>query len=605
MAYIKLRNQAEYCVSDDSKSLLYRHNPSSQDFWSTACLIPTGKQVLKFRESKTGANVEVLLNDNRWYKIDSNGQSLRLTTEELEKDRNARNAQKESKNVKDDAISANPAKGEKKNSLRESFQNAKNAYDTFRNVDDSSKFEADANRICNDFITQQQNIMDESYRAAEAMDRLIQENARKRDVELNKLRKIEANILAKENKERIFANLEKLLEGGVADFSEGATYIAKYTGVSTQDGLDTISRAIDGYQRSSQELERSSKFYKNWSEIFFLISEGLLFPTHHIDFIVKLINKDCGGSNHSDLDPDDNFDDYLKMCYSKFKRPLHWGYNFEKLPYEDNVKARIHFLSFSLCLDEPYVYDHSLDSMLSKETINDVSHSSESEKVNVKNSKNTPRGDEDTSPTNKTRGKNKPKQQSKNLTNIFSELNEKFKAEKIEDESIKPKGLFDFATRNRNRKVENLKYKRRDLQEEIEGGKKDIRKKLISILKSIEKLLEKEKMLEDTKNTPIKTNREKERLEEKVERLEDQIESIQDDIESCNDDVKDYFNEVLSNVNKYNKVNQELFELTSSDRYKEKYELQGPAIDIAKNISQNTKLKDSKGLTMLFGEYLN
>lgn len=95
MPYIKLRNNVEYSVSEDGKSLLSKHNPSGQNFWGTACSIPNGKQVIKFRESKSGANVEVLLDDNRWYKIDSNGQTLILTTEEMEKDRMVRNAEKE------------------------------------------------------------------------------------------------------------------------------------------------------------------------------------------------------------------------------------------------------------------------------------------------------------------------------------------------------------------------------------------------------------------------------------------------------------------------------------------------------------------------------
>ncbi len=65
--------------------------------------------------------------------------------------------------------------------------------------------------------------------------------------------------------------------------------------------------------------------------------------------------------------------------------------------------------------------------------------------------------------TPKTPGRIKPTKQTVNLNNIFPELKETFKSEKIEDESIKPKGIFDFSTRNRNRKVEYLKEKRREL----------------------------------------------------------------------------------------------------------------------------------------------
>ena len=100
MPYIKLKNNVEYSVSEDGKYLLSKHDPSGQNFWGNARLIPSGKLVKEFRESKSGANVEVLLDDNRWYKIDSNGHTLILTTEEMEKDRMILNAEKKARKAK-------------------------------------------------------------------------------------------------------------------------------------------------------------------------------------------------------------------------------------------------------------------------------------------------------------------------------------------------------------------------------------------------------------------------------------------------------------------------------------------------------------------------
>lgn len=164
--------------------------------------------------------------------------------------------------------------------------------------------------------------------------------------------------------------------------------------------------------------------------------------------------------------------------------------------------------------------------------------------------------------------------------------------------------FFDFSTKNRNRKVENLKDKRRDIQEEIEDNKKSIRESLISILKLTEKLLEKEHALNVLKDTPIKTNRDKERLEDKIETIKDKIESIQDDIVSHNNDVKDSLKGLYTCIDKYNKINQELFAYTSSNRYNLVYSEQSYGIDVAKSISKNVKMRDSKSLVTLFRNYL-
>ncbi len=287
--YIKLESLEEYCVSDDGQYIMKRYNGSE---WTTKYVVPNGKKVMNFRPTRTGAQVQVLFSDGCWYEDNGHG-FLHLTHEEREKDWEARKAEKE-------------VRKEKKNTFKEGFRKAKNPYDTLLNINDSSEFEADANQIYDDYLSQQQNWMDDAYATADAMDRLIQKNARKRDIELDKLRKFEEKIIARESKEHVFLNLEKLLEWGVAESQEGYIEIAKYTGVGTKDGIEAIARAMNGYQKSVQEVSKCDKFFKFWSEIFFLISEGLLFQSHHIDFIVKLIDKELEGSNHSDLEQGEN-----------------------------------------------------------------------------------------------------------------------------------------------------------------------------------------------------------------------------------------------------------------------------------------------------------
>ncbi len=139
---------------------------------------------------------------------------------------------------------------------------------------------------------------------------------------------------------------------------------------------------------------------------------------------------------------------------------------------------------------------------------------------------------------------------------------------------------------------------------EIDDSKKNIRKVLISILKLIKKRLEKEKLLEETKAKHTKTDREKDRQDEKIDKINDQIGTIKDELEVSHEDVKDHMKNLLSCVSKYNKVNQELFVLTSSNRYEQEFIVQGNSINIAKSISQEETMKDLNSLYELFREYL-
>lgn len=503
-------------------------------------------------------------------------------------------ASRKTTNERKSSNSSKSGSSKHRESLGNTIRRVKASINTFSKVDDSSEFEADANQIVNDYLKQQQNWMAEADRQYRERDRILQKLFGMRDAELHKLRQIDRNIIAKTNKRNIFKNLETIFKKGAIGLLD-TDQISKYIGVKSADGKRAVARIEEEYLRSIRTEGLSEKFILCWSEIFYLIEEGIHFNSN-LELISKLISKECGGSNVLGLEPDDNFEGFLKYLYSNVPY-AYWGYDLEKLPYEDKVKARIDYLTTWIPSDdEQYRYDPELLEVLSDKEIADGDDKDDIDDDDVDDCANECNNRKNCIYKEPRKAPNK---------NFFPELNEKFKAENIEDESIKPSGFFDFATRNRNRRVESLKGKRRDLQEEIEDNKKSIRKSLISILKLTEKLLEKEHALNVLKDTPIKTNRDKERLEDKIETLEDKIESIKDDIESSNEDVRDYYKELQSCVNKYNKINKELLGLTSSSKYDEEYSLEGPGINIAMSISKNIKLKDSESLSLLFEEYIN
>lgn len=94
MPYIKLPNDVEYRESEDGLHLQYRRGPSSLHDWINHAAIPTGLRILAFKEIDRGANIELLLSDDRWYHINSNG-FITLTQKEKEKDRQAQKVAKE------------------------------------------------------------------------------------------------------------------------------------------------------------------------------------------------------------------------------------------------------------------------------------------------------------------------------------------------------------------------------------------------------------------------------------------------------------------------------------------------------------------------------
>lgn len=186
------------------------------------------------------------------------------------------------------------------------------------------------------------------------------------------------------------------------------------------------------------------------------------------------------------------------------------------------------------------------------------------------------------------------------------DLLDSFKKEEEVDESIPAKGMFDFATKNRNRKVESLKDDRLSLQEDIDDKKVELRKYLLSLLKKEQQYLDDEFQLNKIK-MQIKVadlERNTSYLENEVEDLEDKLENIKGDIEDRHEEIKEIWEDIHEDVESYNKTNRELFALTSSERYNSVYILSGHAIDVVKALVENEDVTNPYNLPEIIKEYI-
>ena len=193
---------------------------------------------------------------------------------------------------------------------------------------------------------------------------------------------------------------------------------------------------------------------------------------------------------------------------------------------------------------------------------------------------------------------------------IFPVLNQRFEKEPDRDDSIKPKGLFDMSTRSRNKKVDKLKDQRSLLRDEIDSSKSDIRDTLISIIKEFERLISKERSFDKASKQEPKSSgwyssrKEKKEIQENIKSLNSDIKYIKNNIIEYIQNIRRYLRELDTRISKYNQVNSELYKLTSSNFYNQKYEINDEGFNIAKTISNYSKSIESETLLSIFKDYL-
>ena len=104
--YLQLSGGAEYQVSNDRRSVQYRHKPSGLTTWTHFATAPSGMEIEEIKEWHNMCIVK--LDDDRWYQRSMNGHGLTLTEEEKRKDFLAHKAEKKAaKEAKKAAIEEN------------------------------------------------------------------------------------------------------------------------------------------------------------------------------------------------------------------------------------------------------------------------------------------------------------------------------------------------------------------------------------------------------------------------------------------------------------------------------------------------------------------
>lgn len=233
---------------------------------------------------------------------------------------------------------------------------ARKSIKDFKSIDDSSKFEADLEREYVNLVNQQQKEIADSYKRAADDDKRMQRNADRRNKALEILRAREQVFDAKNNKKRIFKNLYLIFTSDEKFIPDNL--ICKYSSIFDPDHKAALSRVMKGYWKSQNEMETSDKFIQCWSEIIYLIEEGVLFQDDNVEEIVKIINNTCGQNNETNNLP--SFDEYLKTLYLKIKG-AYWGYDFGEDPKESIVKEKISYLEDNIFFEEDYDKNYIFD----------------------------------------------------------------------------------------------------------------------------------------------------------------------------------------------------------------------------------------------------
>ena len=102
--YLQLSGGAEYQVSNDRRTVQYRHKPSGLTTWTHFATAPSGMEIEEIKEWHNMCIVK--LDDDRWYQRSMNGHGLTLTEEEKRKDYNAQKAEKKARKAEKKARKA-------------------------------------------------------------------------------------------------------------------------------------------------------------------------------------------------------------------------------------------------------------------------------------------------------------------------------------------------------------------------------------------------------------------------------------------------------------------------------------------------------------------
>lgn len=474
---------------------------------------------------------------------------------------------------------------------------AVSAVKDFRSIDDSSSLEEKGNQIMQNMLN---NMAERNRRSEEESKKWQKEYDRRTKIgrqELDKISKIEQRFYSKERKKRIFSNLHNAFIHDKAYLYDDVIY--KFSGIYDPESMEAVSRAMRAYRQSLKEVGRSEKFYQCWSEIIYLIKEGIMFKDDHVEYFTKLIKNTCGQGEMNESGEVESFDDFLKMCYSKLEY-AYWGYNFEKDPKEDKLEERKRYINHWMHSDEDYVdfnYDEYEDELGNNEK--DEENENNVEKI-INDEGDDPDLVEDEEEEKHVDNPQVTKSCGLSNTKYEDLESTEFKKDNSKEDYKEPKNAFDLISKSKNKKISNKKEKWNDAMWNLDHKlKKNVLRDLIKIEKDVVKLLKLEEELRELlesgksegfwgfggdknvkkKKSDIKDI--KERIVEHKEKLEDSVEELHD----CEEDIKD--------------LQEDLYELTGLEKYANFKPLEGKGIGIANQLIKSIKDTDSKTLKEL------
>lgn len=470
---------------------------------------------------------------------------------------------------------------------------AKKAIKDFRSIDDTSFLD----EVGKDIFDRQLKDMAEAERKSNEESKKIDKFFERRDKELEKLRLFERHYINKEQKKRIFSNLHNLFLSKVIYVPDEVIF--DMLGIFDPDLKAAVIRAKKRYLKSVKEVTPTENFYNYWSEVFYLIEEGYPLRDDHLEEFAKNIYNTCNPEALSGNNESKNVAPFYECLIPWYKKlnSAYWGHKFDKDPREDTIKERINFLENANYyngdnLDEGYIDVEKLFPEFKIERDNDI-EKKENDNKQVESASST----------------NTERKKKKTVTSLQQANNGKyvdlesidFKKDNSNEELKEVKGMLDFSTKSKNKKIASKKEKWNEAMWNLDHKwKKKVLIHLTRIEEDVVKLLKLEEKSDkltasghssgflgfggsnELKKVKANINAIKEKIVEHKDDLEECVEELRD----CEEDIKD--------------LQEDLYELTELDKYAHFKPLDGKGMSIATQLLKNKKDTDAQKLKSIF-----
>lgn len=213
------------------------------------------------------------------------------------------------------------------------------------------EFERQRQEAMDNFMDDQLNRWETSVQQVRDNLQRIDNNDKRRQEALRILRKLENKYIAKENKKRLFDNLNLMYDKNILE-SIYFDKIIKYFGIPYQEGVISAKKALKEYENSVKEFGESDKLRDFWFEIFYLIEEGIPFDDDNFDYIKTIVKNEIGLSFFDRDKEMETMEGFLRRSYSALTEPPYWGTQFYVDFNERRVQERIEYLQHTIFFPE-------------------------------------------------------------------------------------------------------------------------------------------------------------------------------------------------------------------------------------------------------------